>query len=104
MLIVIILEIIFIAVNINFDLGKFFGESTKEVAGYIVPLGDIKIFGPVIMAILSIILFVRTHGKYTKWLAVIIFITCFAIVFSLNPDVFKQLFKLGVEEGLKNLD
>jgi len=104
LLIVIILEIIFIAVNINFDLGKFFGESTKEVAGYIVPLGDIKIFGPVIMAILSIILFVRTHGKYTKWLAVIIFITCFAIVFSLNPDVFKQLFKLGVEEGLKNLD
>lgn len=104
LLIVIILEIVLIAFSVSFDLGEFFGESTKEIAGYTVPLGDIKIFGPAIMAILSIILFVRTRGKYTKWLAAIIFITCFAIVFSLNPDVFKQLFKIGVEEGLKNLD
>ncbi len=104
MLLVIILEIVLIAFNVNFDLGKFFGESSKVVAGYTVPLGDIKIFGPVIMAILSVILFVRTRGKYTKWLAAIIFVTCFAIVYSLNPDVLKQLFKIGLEEGLKNLN
>src|SRR4030042_6478242 len=65
LLLVLVLEIILIAANINFDLGKFFGESTKEIAGYTVPLGDIKIFGPVIMGILSIILFIRTRGKYT---------------------------------------
>ena len=104
LLLVIILEIILIAANINFDLGKFFGESTKEIAGYTVPLGDIKIFGPVIMGILSIILFIRTRGKYTKWLAAVIFVTCFAIVYALNPDILKQLFKIGVEEGLKNLN
>ena len=104
LLLVIILEIVLIAFNLNFDLGKFFGESTKVVAGYTVPLGDIKIFGPVIMAILSVLLFVRTRGKYTRWLAAIIFVTCFAIVYSLNPDVLKQLFKIGVEEGLKNLN
>jgi hypothetical protein len=66
LLIVIVLEIILIAANISLDLGKFLGASTKEVAGYTVPLGDIKIFGPAIMAILSIILFIRTRGKYTK--------------------------------------
>ena len=104
LLLVIILEIILIAANINFDLGKFFGESTKTVAGYTVPLGDIKILGPVIMGILSIILFIRTRGKYTKWLAAVIFVTCFAIVYVLNPDILKQLFKIGVEEGLKNLN
>jgi hypothetical protein len=104
LLLVIILEIVLIAFNVNFDLGKFFGESSKVVAGYTVPLGDIKIFGPVIMAILSVILFVRTRGKYTRWLAAIIFVTCFAIVYSLNPDVLKLLFKIGVEEGLKNLN
>jgi hypothetical protein len=70
----------------------------------IVPLGDIKIFGPVIMGILSIIWFIRTRGKYTKWLAAVIFVTCFAIVYALNPDILKQLFKIGVEEGLKNLN
>jgi len=104
LLLVIILEIVLIAANISFDLGSFFGESTKEVAGYSVPLGDIKIFGPIIMGILSIILFVRTRGKYTKWLAAVIFVTCFAIVYVLNPDIFKQLFKTGVEKGLENLN
>jgi hypothetical protein len=104
LLIVIILEIVLIAVNVSFDLGKFFGESTKEIAGYTVPLGDIKIFGPIIMGILSIILFIRTRGKYTKWLAAVIFVSCFAIVYALNPDILKQLFKIGVEEGLKNLN
>jgi hypothetical protein len=104
LLIVIILEIILIAANINFDLGKFLGQPTKEIAGYTVPLGDIKIFGPVIMGILSVILFIRTRGKYTKWLAAVIFITCFAIVYALDPDILKQLFKIGVEEGLKNIN
>lgn len=104
LLIVIILEIIFIAANISFDLGKFIGQSEKEVAGYIVPLGDIKIFGPIIMGILSIILFVRTRGKYTKWLAVIIFITCFVLIWALNPEIFKNLLKIGVEKGLNNIN
>ncbi|MCL4416920.1 MAG: hypothetical protein M1365_09515, partial [Actinobacteria bacterium] len=76
----------------------------KEIAGYTVPLGDIKIFGPVIMGILSIILFIRTRGKYTKWLAAVIFVACFAIVYALDPDILKQLFKIGVEKGLKNLN
>lgn len=104
LLLLIILEIVFIAANISFDLGKFFDESTKEVAGYTVPLGDIKVFGPAIMAVLSIILFIRTRGKYTKWLAAVIFVTCFAIVYGLNPEIFRQFFKIGVEEGLKNLN
>jgi hypothetical protein len=79
-------------------------HATLICTGYTVPLGDIKIFGPVIMGILSIILFIRTRGKYTKWLASVIFVTCFAIVYALNPDILKQLFKIGVEEGLKNLN
>jgi hypothetical protein len=104
LLLVIILEIIFIAANISFDLGKFIGQSQKEVAGYIVPLGDIKIFGPIIMGILSIILFIRTRGKYTKWLAAVIFLTCFAIIWALNPEIFKSLLQLGVEKGLNNIN
>lgn len=47
MFIVLILEIVLIAANINFDLASFFGESEKVVAGYTVPLGDIKIVGPI---------------------------------------------------------
>ena len=68
-------------------------HATLICTGYTVPLGDIKILG-LLLGILSIILFIRTRGKYTKWLAAVIFVTCFAIVYALNPDILKQLFKL----------
>lgn len=103
LLIVLILEIVLIVANINFDLASFFGESEKVVAGYTVPLGDIKIVGPIVMAILSIILFVRTRGRYTKWLAVVIFITCFVIVHAINPEIFKNLLGLAVDKGIEGI-
>ncbi|MBC8387108.1 MAG: hypothetical protein ISS13_03565 [Actinobacteria bacterium] len=103
LLIVLILEIVLIVANINFDLASFFGESEKVVAGYTVPLGDIKIAGPIVMAILSIILFVRTRGRYTKWLAAVIFITCFAIVYAINPEIFKNLLGLAVDRGIESI-
>jgi hypothetical protein len=103
LLIILILEIIFIAANISFDLASFFGESEKVVAGYAVPLGDIKVVGPAIIAILSIILFIRTRGRYTKWLAAVIFITCFAIVYVLNPEIFRNLIGLAVDKGIENI-
>jgi hypothetical protein len=104
LLVVFIIEVILIATNISFNLASFFGETEKYVGGYRVPLGDIKIVGPVIMAILSIILFVRTRGKYTKWLAVIIVITCIAIVYTLDPSNFSPLLRTGVEEGLQRIN
>lgn len=103
LLIVLILEIVLIVANINFDLASFFGESEKVVAGYTVPLGDIKIAGPIVMAILSIILFVRTRGRYTKWLAAVIFVTCFAIVYAINPEIFKNLLGLAVDRGIESI-
>ncbi|NQT66625.1 MAG: hypothetical protein HQ569_03495 [Actinobacteria bacterium] len=103
LLIVLILEIVLIVANINFDLASFFGESEKVVAGYTVPLGDIKIVGPIVIAILSIILFVRTRGRYTKWLAAVIFITCFVIVYVINPEIFKNLLGLVVDKGIEGI-
>src|SRR4030042_3557093 len=62
LIIVLILEIVLIAANISYDLASFFGESEKVVAGYKVPLGDIKVVGPAIMAVLSLI------GIYFFWI------------------------------------
>jgi hypothetical protein len=101
---VLVLECLFIVMNIRFDLASYFGLTGKYVAGYWVPFGDIKVVGPILMAVLSIILFVRTHGVYTKWLAVVIFVTCFAIVYTLNPAAFDQLLHLGVEEGIRRIN
>ena len=104
LLCVLILECLFIVMNVRFDLASYFGITGKHVAGYWVPFGDIKVVGPTIMAVLSIILFVRTRGIYTKWLAVVIFVTCFAIVYTLNPAAFNQLLHLGLEEGLERIN
>ncbi len=103
LLAVFIVEIILVATNISFNLATFFGVTEKWVAGHRVPLGDIKVVGPTIMAVLSIILFIRTRGRYTRWLAVIIFITCFAIVYTLDPTVFSRLVRIGVQEGLEKI-
>lgn len=103
LLIVLIAEFLLVVAKINFNLAKFLGESEKMIGGYTVPLGDIKTVGPVIMAILSVMLFVRTYGRYTKWLAVIIFITSFAIVYTINPMIFQELLKFGIKSGLDQL-
>ena len=65
LLIVFIAEFIFIVANISFDLAEFLGKTEGRVGGYDVPLGDIKVVGPAIVAILALILFFRTRGRYT---------------------------------------
>jgi len=92
----IILEIGLIIFNVNYDLAQFFGEEQKYVAGYTLPLGDIKIFGPLLTAILSTILIFRTYGPYTKWLSVIIAIGSLVAVYLINPLFFQQALKLIV--------
>jgi len=103
LLIVFVLEILFIVGNISFDLTSFLGTSQRYVAGYVIPLGDIKVVGPTIMAVLSAVLFKRTRGRYTRWLAVIIFVSSFAIVYALDPTIFARLLKFGVKEGLDRI-
>ena len=103
LLLVLIAEIILVIFNVNFNLAEFLGVTEKYVGGYRVPLGDIKMLGPTIMAVLSVVLFVRTRGVYTKWLAVVIFITSFSIIYALDLQAFRDLLKYGVEEGLNQV-
>lgn len=103
LVVVLILEIVLIIFNVDFNLAEYLGTSQKYIGGYLVPLGQLTIVGPSLMAVLSVILFVRTRGRFTKWLAVIIFITSFAIVYSIDPNVFSDLIKYAVEEGLRRV-
>jgi hypothetical protein len=94
LLIILVLEIILIIFRVNFDLATFFGEESKYVGGYYLPLGDIKIFGPILTAILSVVLFFRTAGIYTKWLSVVICIGSLTAVYIMNPDFFQSILKV----------
>jgi len=97
---VLFFELILIIFNIDIDIAEFLGQKSRYIAGYEVPMGTLTVIGPTVMAILSVILFIRTRGRYTKWLAVIIFITSFVIIYELNPESFKELFKYGIQELL----
>jgi len=96
-------EIVLIVGNISFNLADFLGSSEKMVAGYVVPLGDVKVVGPAVMAVLAVILFTRTRGRYTRWLAAIIFFSAFAILYALDPAIFETLVRFGMEEGLERI-
>ncbi len=103
LLVVLIVEIILVLFNINFNLAEFLGTTEEYIGGYLVPLGEIKVVGPTLMSILSVILFVRTRGIYTRWLAVTIFITSLVIIYSVNPQIFSDLIKMALQEGLRQL-
>lgn len=101
LLILILSEIGLILFNVNYDLASFFGASEKYVAGYTLPLGDIKVFAPLLIGILSAILVFRTYGTYTKWLSIIIAISALVVVSMVNPSFFAEALKLIVN-GLFN--
>ena len=97
LLVVLILEIILIVFKVSYDLGQYLRVDYAYLGGQYVPLGDIKILGPTLLAVLSIILFIRTAGPYTKWLSVIIFVSAFVMVYTMNPDIFSELLRSGVQ-------
>lgn len=103
MLGLLIAELLFVTFGIDFDLAEFLGRSTTYIRGYRIPLGNIQVISPSLMAVLSIVLITNTRGRYTRWLAAIIFVTAFAIIYTVDPTVFEELMKLAVDEGLKRL-
>lgn len=100
---VLILEIILLLFGVNFNLAEYLGATQKSIGGYLVPLGDITVVGPTLVGILSIILFVRTRGIYTRWLAVTILVTALAIIYILDETVFHEVLKLVLDEGMNRI-
>lgn len=96
LLIILILEAILIIFGVNYDLGQYLGIENVWVGGQDIPLGDIKILGPTLLAAFSAVLFARTAGPYTKWLSVIIFAAAFVLVYILNPEIYKELLRATI--------
>jgi hypothetical protein len=103
LVVVLVAEIFLVLFGVDFNLADFLEVDQQYIAGFLVPLGDVRVVGPTIMAALSVILFVRTRGIYTRWLAVVILATSLAIVYALDPVIFQDLLKLALGEGLKRV-
>jgi hypothetical protein len=103
MLALLIAELVFVFFNIDLDLAEFLGKSTTYIRGYRVPLGNIQVISPTLMAVLSVVLISNNRGRFTRWLAGIIFVNAFAIIYTVDPTVFQELIKLAIDEGLNKI-
>ncbi len=102
-LIVLILELILIIFKVDIDIAGLLGEESRYIAGYEVPLGFLTVIGPTVIAVLSVIMFVRTRGIYTRWLSVIIIVTSFVVIYELEPESIGELLKFGIQEVLDRI-
>lgn len=103
LLLVVVAEVVLVIANVELDVAAYLEEETAYVAGHEVPMGDLRVVAPAAMAVLAVILLIRTRGVYTKWLAVIIFLAAFAAVYTLDASYFGRLLRVGVEEGLDKI-
>lgn len=91
MLVLMIGLVVVVAFDIEYDVRELLGSNVAYIGGEDVPLGDIKVVFPAAMAILAVLLWGRTRGVYTRWLAGIIFVTAAVIVYLRAPAEIHRL-------------
>ena len=96
-------EIVLIVFKINYNLADLLGRDQQYIGEYLVPLGDIKIVAPIIIAVLSILLLTKTWGKYTKYLAAVIIVGSFSVIYTLDPVIFKEMIKIAIDKFLDEI-
>ncbi len=77
--------IVVVVFDIDYDLRQLFGSGVTYVGGEDIPLGDVKVVFPAAMAVLAALLWTRTRGIYTRWLAAVIFVTAAVIIYLRAP-------------------
>lgn len=92
-LIFVVLEILAILGIIQFDLAQLLDQSEAYVAGYYIPLGDIKFVFPVVAVVLSLILLFRTYGIYTKWLSILLVLNSVGLLYVVNKETLLEIIK-----------
>ncbi len=85
-LLAVILEILAIKGLIKFNLADFLNQETIYFSGYFITLGEISIIFPALAAIISLVLFFRTYGIYTKWLSILLLASSMCLLYLVNKE------------------
>lgn len=78
--------------DVEFDLREIVGADVVRAGDREIPLGDLTVVLPAAMGALAIVLWTRTRGVYTRWLAAIVVVTSAAIVHLAAPEALGDLF------------
>jgi hypothetical protein len=93
-----IVEIVLIIAKVNVNLTGTLRVNISYLGSQAVPFSDIKAALPIVMAILSGILFARTQSIYAKWAVALVLIGSLGTVYAIDPVIFQQLLKTGASQ------
>ena len=84
--------VIVVVAGVDYDLRELLSRDVAYLGGERIPLGDVKVVFSAAMAALSVVLWTRTRGVYTRWLAAIIFVSAVAVVYLSAPAALGDIF------------
>lgn len=93
-MVLVILEIFAMKGTITFNLADFMGRNEAFFGGYWLPLGNITFIFPVIAVLISLLLIFRTYGVYTKWLAILLLLSSFSLLYLVNKETLFELLRM----------
>ncbi|HSV95355.1 MAG TPA: hypothetical protein VLM75_00320 [Spirochaetota bacterium] len=91
-------EIVLIAGKIEINIARFAGKYVGSM-----PVIDAKLAGPVVIALLAVLLVRRTAGIYTKWLAIVLLGAAVALFYTLDPALLSKFVQPALREGAKHI-
>jgi len=95
---VLVAEIVLVVGKIEINIARFVAKYTGSM-----PVVDAKLAGPVVIALLAIMLVRRTAGIYTKWLAVVLLGSAVALFYTLDPALIAKFFTPALQEGARHI-
>jgi len=95
---VLVAEIVLIVGKIEINIARFVAKYTGSM-----PVVDAKLAGPVVIALLAIMLVRRTAGIYTKWLAVVLLGSAVALFYTLDPALIAKFITPALQEGARHI-
>ncbi|HPI15554.1 MAG TPA: hypothetical protein PK875_12455 [Spirochaetota bacterium] len=95
---VLVAEIVLVVGKIEINIARFVAKYTGSM-----PVVDAKLAGPVVIALLAIMLVRRTAGIYTKWLAVVLLGSAVALFYTLDPALIAKFITPALQEGARHI-
>lgn len=95
---VLVAEIVLVVGKIEINIARFVAKYTGSM-----PVVDAKLAGPVVIALLAIMLVRRTAGIYTKWLAVVLLTAAVALFYTLDPALIAKFITPALQEGARHI-
>jgi hypothetical protein len=82
--------------DIDINLAELLGTERTTIAGQAIELGSVQMVMPALMGACALILLSRTRGKYTRFLAVAIFVASVIVVYMVDPVAVRSLIRTGL--------